>query len=125
MLASEAEELLGLLDEFGGGEADMCGDEDDMTLAAAGRPFGQAHSDLDRSAGGGGNNCLLAAGAADSTRSRLKRAIGEGVGFQRAPEWQQSVDVQMGAEQRANQNEGELERNLTHHWRLEAIGPAP
>jgi hypothetical protein len=47
MLASDARLFCADLDELGGGEADVCGEGDDMTLAA-GPPFSQARRNADR-----------------------------------------------------------------------------
>jgi hypothetical protein len=100
MLASEAVALLTVvLGAVCGGEAEECGDEDDMVLAA-GRRAAQVR----------GGSEWLALG--------LDAAIGEDGGIQ-----ERCVDVQMG-ERGANQTADAGKGVYTHHWRLAAIGPA-
>ena len=73
----------------------------------------QAHKDSD----------WLAANI-DIRDSTLRRAIGGRAGIQGCT-LEQSVDVQMGAEQRANQSKWKGQGKSTYHWRLEAIDLVP
>jgi hypothetical protein len=109
MLASEAVALLTVvLGDVCGGDAEECGDEDDMALAA-GRRAAQVH---------GGSEWLA---ERDRSTARLcTRTIGEHVGVH-----ERSVDMQMGAVRRANQTADAGKGVYTHHWQWEAIGPVP
>lgn len=112
MLASEAVAWLTVvLGVVCGGDAEECGDEDDMALAA-GRRAAQVH--------GGSEWLAQALDSSGSTARLCTRAIGEYVGIQ-----ERSVDVQVGAVRGANQTTDAGKGVYTHHWRLEAIGPAP
>jgi hypothetical protein len=112
MLASEAVALLTVIFwAVCGGEVEECGEGDDMALAA-GRRAGQVR---------GGSEWLAQDTASSGSTQRLcRRAIGEYVGIQR-----RCVDVQMGADGGTNQTALAGKGVYTHHWRLEAIGPAP
>ena len=115
MLASEAVALgLGWREVDCGGEVEECGDEDDMALCRA--AGAQVHGRAEWLAGlveVGGSTQLVGLG----------RAIGGSVGIQ-----EQCVDVQVGGQRGRKSNSGRARARkgeYTHHWRLEAIDPAP